>query len=66
MVKNKKFKEMGVEELRKALAQLDSDLLIEKSAKATTGRPTNPGRFRNMRRTVALIKTLLNQRGLKN
>ncbi len=66
MVKSKKFKEMNAEDLRKQLAELDVELMREKSAKATTGRPSNPGKFRTMRRTVALIKTLLNQRGLKN
>lgn len=66
MVKKKKFREMSLEELGKQLDELASELAREKGAKATAGRPTNPGRYRNMRRTVALIKTLLNQRGLKN
>lgn len=66
MVKNRKFKEMSVEELKKQLAELDLELMREKNSKATAGRPSNPGRFRTTRRTLALIKTLLNQRGLKN
>lgn len=66
MVKKNKFKEMSAEEMRKQLSELEVEIIREKGAKATTGRLSNPGRFRTMRRTVALIKTLLNQRGLKN
>jgi len=65
MVKLAKFKEMNVEELRKQVRELEAELFRERSAKASTGRPSNPGKLRTIRRTVAVIKTLLKQRGLK-
>ncbi len=65
MVKKRKFKEMGVEELKKQLEELKTELFKERGSKATTGRPSNPGKYRQSRKIFALIKTLLNQRGQK-
>lgn len=65
MVKKRKFREMTLDELQKQLQDAGAELFRERSSKATTGRPANPGRLKTLRRTLAVIKTLLKQRGLK-
>ena len=56
---------MGVDDLRKKLAELEQEVRRELSAKATSGRPGNPGRLRDAKKTIARIKTLLSKLGVK-
>jgi large subunit ribosomal protein L29 len=45
------------------LEELETELLNEKAVKAAGGMPENPGRIRELRRTIARIKTVQNEEG---
>lgn len=49
---------MSAEEMREKLRELQSELLKENAVKASGGAPQNPGRIREIRRTIARIKTI--------
>ena len=65
IVRKKQLAEMAKEELEKKLAELEEDILRERGLIATSGKPANAGRYREERRTVARIKTLLSKKADK-
>lgn len=58
--------EMSADELNKKLEELSAEVLREKGAIATHGKPVNSGRYREMRRTIARILSLLSTKKKKN
>ena len=50
---------MNPDELRKRKEQLETEVHSERGAIATHGKPNNAGRYKEMRRTIARINTLL-------
>lgn len=56
------IRSMSDEELRKKLQELRAELMKEKAVKASGGAVSNPGRMREIRRTIARILTVLNER----
>ena len=55
----KEIKQMGSEEVGKALEQLRESLLHERASVALGGAPSNPGKIKSIRRQIARIKTVM-------
>jgi large subunit ribosomal protein L29 len=55
-------RDMSMEELREKLAELRAELLRERSKTAAVGVPENPGRVRELRRTIARILTVMREK----
>jgi large subunit ribosomal protein L29 len=51
-------RKMSAKERSEHLTELGNELLRERSMKASGGAPENPGRIREIRRTIARIKTI--------
>jgi len=58
----KEIREMSKEELEKRLDEIRLDIAKEIAQSKIGGAPENPGRIREMRRTVARILTELRKR----
>jgi len=55
------IRDMTAAERESELAELETELLNEKAVKAAGGMPENPGRIKELRRTIARIKTIQNE-----
>ncbi|MFH1779981.1 MAG: 50S ribosomal protein L29 [Candidatus Micrarchaeota archaeon] len=64
MVKKKNFKEMGSDELKEQLITIEKNLHAERASGKQTGKPSNPGLIKKLRRDIARIKTFLKQKGV--
>jgi large subunit ribosomal protein L29 len=53
---------MSEKEMEEKLSELRIELLREMGIKAAGGAPENPGRIRELRKTIARIKTIQNER----
>jgi large subunit ribosomal protein L29 len=58
IVKAKEVRAMTDDKLQKQLADLKNELLKERAITSTGGAPENPGRIRELRRTIARILTI--------
>lgn len=56
---------MTVENLQSKLSEVEKELLRELGQRKTAGRPSNAGKYRELKRLRARIKTLLGQRGVR-
>ncbi|MEM0475297.1 MAG: 50S ribosomal protein L29 [Candidatus Norongarragalinales archaeon] len=65
LVKKTELRGMSNADLQNKLAELEAELLAELRTRKTSGKPANPGKYREMRRLRARIKTLLSKRGVK-
>lgn len=65
VMRKQELRETTSEELKKKLAEIEQEILAEYGARKTTGKPSNPGRYRELRKLRARIKTILNKRGIK-
>ncbi len=61
--KTHELREMGKEELKEQLDQLQNELAREKASVESGTQPDSPGGIKELRRTIARIKTILNERG---
>ncbi len=57
----KEIREMKKEDLQKRLNELRLELMKERAQSEVGGTPSNPGRVRELRRTIARILTKLNE-----
>ena len=64
--KVKELRAMSTEEINEKEKQLFLELSREKGAVASGTKPENAGRIREMRRTIARIKTIKKQRGVSS
>jgi len=64
MLRSEEIKNMSPHEMLDELESLDLDLIRERALSATGGAPENPGLIRDLRRTIARIKTIQKERGL--
>jgi len=62
ILKVKEARGMSTEELNEKLQQLKTELASEKGATASGTRAENPGKIKEIRRTIARILTILNER----
>jgi large subunit ribosomal protein L29 len=58
ILRAKEIRGMSDKDLTKQLKDLRSDLLRQNAISATGGAPENPGRIRELRRTIARILTI--------
>ncbi len=65
VLKNKAMRELEGAELEKKIAEWRVELSRERAAVKTTGKPNNPGKMREFRRTIARALTLQHQRAKK-
>jgi large subunit ribosomal protein L29 len=59
----KEIRDMTPAEREAELEELQTELLNAKAVKAAGGAPENPGRIKELRRTVARIKTIRREEG---
>jgi large subunit ribosomal protein L29 len=62
MLKVEDVRNMSAEEVEEELRNLESELIREKGTVAAGGAPENPGRIRDIKRTIARIKTVQTER----
>ncbi|AFD00083.1 LSU ribosomal protein L29P [Methanocella conradii HZ254] len=61
ILRAKEIREMSDDQLQKQLKDLRNELLKERAITATGGAPENPGRIRELRRTIARILTIMKE-----
>ncbi|MCD6477351.1 MAG: 50S ribosomal protein L29 [Candidatus Aenigmarchaeota archaeon] len=66
LIKKSELKKMEKAELMKRLSDFRLELAKEKSQIAVGGSPSNIGRIREIRKTIAKILTILNSKEVKN
>ncbi|MBI4363162.1 MAG: 50S ribosomal protein L29 [Euryarchaeota archaeon] len=59
--RSEELRKMEPEKRQEKLAELTRELLRERGIQAAGGAPDNPGRIRELRRTIARIQTLEHQ-----
>jgi large subunit ribosomal protein L29 len=57
------LRDMTPAERQAELEDLETELLNEKAVQAAGGQPENPGRIKELRRTIARIKTIQGEEG---
>ncbi|HIP91296.1 MAG TPA: 50S ribosomal protein L29 [Methanothermococcus okinawensis] len=62
ILRPQEIREMSISEMKEKLIELKRELLKEYTHKATSGAPSNPGRMREIRRTIARIYTIMNEK----
>lgn len=55
------IRDMGIEEMRERLEELQAEYSREKALLATGTAPENPGRIGELRRTIARLKTIIGE-----
>ncbi len=65
ILRNREAKNMSREDLDKRLKELRLELTKEKASIAVSGTVKNPGRIKEIKRTIAKILTLKNERSKK-
>lgn len=65
LVRKSELNAMPVAEIQKKLGEIEDELLAELRTRKSSGKPANPGKYREMRKLRARIKTLLSRRGVK-
>lgn len=64
MIRSEEIRNMSPHEMLDELESLRTGLIKERAIASTGGAPENPGLIRDLRRTVARIKTIRKERGL--
>lgn len=64
VIRKKEMKTLSNDELNEKLSQIKAELSHERASIASGTRAENPGRVRELRRTIARILTLLHEREL--
>ena len=62
ILRSEEVRDLSVEEMEEKIKELKNELLREKSMIASGGAPENPGRIREIRRTIARILTIKTQK----
>ena len=60
--RNDEIRNMNAEEIAEELQKLESELIRERGVVTAGGAPEKPGRIRDIRKTVARIKTIQRER----
>ncbi|OKY78893.1 MAG: Ribosomal protein L29 [Candidatus Methanohalarchaeum thermophilum] len=55
------IREMSTEERKNELLDLETELVNERAVAAAGGQPENPGRIKEIRKTIARIKTIMRE-----
>ncbi len=65
ILRNEDIRDMSSDEIEEKLTELRNELLRERSIVAAGGAPENPGRIKEIRRTIARMKTIKAEKGVK-
>lgn len=65
LIRLEELRGMSEEALKAKLSELELEVSREKGVIKRTGKPTNPGKFREMKKVIARIKTIMKQKGIK-
>jgi len=65
ILRAKKIREMGGKERNEKLNELKLQIMKERSKLASTGIPDNPGKLKEIRKTIARIHTINTESGSK-
>ncbi len=65
VIRKTDLKGLGEAALNEKLAEIGKELRAEQAARKSSGKPDNPGRFRELKKARARIKTLLSSRRKK-
>jgi ribosomal protein L29 len=60
-IKKSELKGLGVDVLNEKLVEIEKELRAEQAARKSMGKPDNPGRFRDLKKARARIKTFLRE-----
>jgi large subunit ribosomal protein L29 len=63
ILRSEEIRDMTERERQEELDELETELLNAKAVKAAGGAPENPGRIKELRRTIARIKTIQREEG---
>lgn len=63
IMRNEEIRDLSLEEMDEKVAELRNELLRERSMIASGGAAENPGRIKEIRRTIAKILTIKVQKG---
>ncbi len=66
LMRIKELRDLPDEELRKKERDLGVELARERGGIRATGKPSNPGKFKQMRKTIARIHTIIGERARKS
>ncbi len=66
ILKASEIREMSIPEMKEKLLELKKELMLENANKSTGGSPTNPGKIRELKRTIARILTIMKEKENKN
>ena len=59
------MRQMEVEVLKNKLAELRNELRIDRGSVSSGGKASNPGRIKEVRRSIARVLTVLNEKRVK-
>ena len=59
------MRQMEVDVLKNKLAELRNELRIDRGSVSSGGKASNPGRIKELRRSIARILTVLKEKGVK-
>jgi len=62
ILKSDEIRDMSLEEMEAKLEELSSELARVRGMAATGGSLENPGRIRELRRTIARLKTIMKEK----
>lgn len=62
ILRSEEIRDLSIEEMNEKLVELRAELLRQKSLIASGGAPENPGRIKEIRRTIARILTIKTQK----
>jgi len=65
VIRLSELRDMADAALEAKLTELGVEIARERGLTKSTGKPANSGKYREMRKVVARIKTILRQRGKK-
>ncbi len=65
ILRNEEIRDMSPDEINEKLTELRNELLRERTIVAAGGAPDNPGRIKEIRRTIARMKTIKAEKGVK-
>jgi len=65
IVRVSELRQMEVEVLKNKLVELRNELRIDKGNVSSGGKASNPGRIKEVRRSIARILTILKEKGIE-
>lgn len=66
LIQRKELRTMPVEEIKAKLEELKKELMRENAQVATGTIPKSPGKIKQIKKTIAKILTILNEKKVKN